>query len=71
MKAKHKTIPALLIACLTIASCATSGGGTFCDVVAGPILFPPPVAEVVVTEARDEAERIDTQNQFGYERCGW
>lgn len=46
--------------------------GDFCDVVAGPIRFPPEVAEVVVPGARPEAVALDVQNRYGEANCpGW
>lgn len=67
----------LCAACLaTLSGCETwrkpATGGEFCDVVTGPIAFPPPVARVVVAGARPEAVRLDAQNRYGNANCpGW
>lgn len=71
MRPRRKTTLASLTASLAVGSClgGSLGEGQFCDVVAGPILFPPPVAQVVVQGARAEAEMIDVQNGYGRDNC--
>ena len=66
---RHKTIPTLLIASLTINACSAPIGD-FCD-IAEPIRFDRAVAEAVVRGDRRTAERIDIHNRYGEEVCGW
>jgi hypothetical protein len=47
--------------------------GDFCDVFDAPLVFPRPVAEVVVREARLQAVRIAALNDYWDAACqdGW
>lgn len=70
MTPKRKMTLGLLIASATVSSCAMGAGeGLFCDVVSAPIIFPPPVAEMVVRDARQAGVQIDTQNRYGEANC--
>ncbi len=67
---KLKTITLSLIALLAVSACSKSPIGDFCD-IAEPIRFDRTVAEAVVAVDRTAAERIDAQNRYGEQHCGW
>jgi hypothetical protein len=67
---KLRTMMLLLSVSLGISACTQRAVGGFCD-IAEPIRFSAPVARAVVLGDRAIAEKIDAQNRFGEQRCGW
>lgn len=67
---KLKTIALSLTALLTVSACSQPSIRDYCD-IARPIHFDRAVAEAVVTGDRNAAERIDAQNRYGEQHCGW
>ena len=67
---KLKMTALLLSALLAVSGCSQPTIGDFCD-IAEPILFSNSVAKEVVTGDRSTAERIDAQNRYGEQHCGW
>ena len=70
MPLKLKTIPLLLTGSLVVSACDQVPFGDFCD-IAEPIRFERDIAETVVIENRDTAERIDAHNRYLEQHCGW
>ena len=59
----------LLIAFLSLSACGSISTDTFCVVYDSPIELPRAAAEIVVDEARGEAEKIAARNAYRAEHC--